>query len=203
MSSRARSSDDDLASRFDASARVRDGARGDAIERAFSVPKDFNQELESKSNVELRALMTDDDAFDALLASTTCVRESVAFVKELKAEISRACDDNEALAGEVRAAQTQRALLESTDLRRAEEAYELARENVSTRRANYPTLALAIDRARERARSLEESCRASAAALASTRGRVDRDDLDDFVRAYVEQKTTQHRLDLTADIAQE
>jgi hypothetical protein len=39
--------------------------------------------------------------------------------------------------------------------------------------------------------------------LASTRGRVDRDDLDDFVRAYVEQKTTQHRLDLTADIAQE
>jgi hypothetical protein len=120
MSSRARSSDDDLASRFDASVRVRDGAHGDAIERAFSVPKDFNQELESKSNVELRALMTDDDAFDALLASTTCVRESVAFVKELKAEISRACDDNEALAGEVRAAQTQRALLESTDLRRAE-----------------------------------------------------------------------------------
>ena len=63
MSSRARSSDDDLASRFDASVRVRDGAHGDAIERAFSVPKDFNQELESKSNVELRALMTDDGVF--------------------------------------------------------------------------------------------------------------------------------------------
>ena len=85
--------------------RVRDGAHGDAIERAFSVPKDFNQELESKSNVELRALMTDDDAFDALLASTTCVRESVAFVKELKAEISRAVAVEKTTEAAVEAAQ--------------------------------------------------------------------------------------------------
>lgn len=202
MSSRVRPSDADVASRFHAAVRVTDDARGDAIERAFSVPKDFNDALETKSDVELRALMTDDDAFDALLASTTCVRESAAFVTELKAEISRACDENEALAADVGAARAHRALLESTDVRLAEDAYERARARVTTRRASYPTIARAIDRARARARSLERACRASASAAAATRRRVDGDALDAFVRAYVERKTAQHRLDLIADIAQ-
>lgn len=48
--------------------------------------------------------MMDDDVFDVFLVFMMCVCESVVFVKELKVEILCVCDDNEVLAGEVRAA---------------------------------------------------------------------------------------------------
>lgn len=173
-------------------------AREDALERKFSAPKDFYPTLEALTNEELHRCITSDDAFDRLLASTSAVRESTTFARDLAREIATLCDENASSLDERASLASALAVVESGDHARALRAHERARREVMKRTANAPTNRRLAEDARTRARELEEASRAEAATARATRGALDRDDLERLLERLLDRGARAHRLKIVA-----
>lgn len=196
---------DDLASAFARSTtlnhdRVASDEDAHALARAFSVPKDFNEILQSKSSVELRRCIVDDDAFDDLLRSTRSVKESTAFARDLASEIERLSAECERLERDAGHLAGHRAVVENGDLREAEEAYGRVREEVIRRQSTMKTLPALVADARAFAMNLEEQSRADVARATRSKTKFLRDALDDLIERLVERQTRAHRVKLIASI---
>jgi len=180
------------------SLNARETATEDALERKFSAPKDFFPTLEALTDEELHRCITSDDAFDQLLASTSAVRESTTFTRDLAREIATLCDGNESLLDERASLASARAVVRSGDHARALRAHERASREVMKRTANAPTNRRLAEDARARARELEEAARAETATARATRGALDRDHLERLVERLLDRTERAHRLKLIA-----